>query len=49
MNVQHNIKTNVIYMILLFPIQQAHIGNGYKNQIIPILTNPMPYTSSLDN
>jgi hypothetical protein len=46
MNGHRNIKTNVMYMILLFAIQQAHIGNEYKNQRIPILTNLMLYTSS---
>ena len=33
-------------MILLFPIQQAHIWNEDKDEIIPILKNPMLYTSS---
>jgi len=46
MNGHRNIKTNVIYMILLFPVQKAHVGNEYKNQLIPILMNPMLYTSS---
>jgi len=49
MNVHHNIKTNVTYMISLFPIQEAQFGNKYKNQPIFILTNPMLYTSSQDN
>jgi len=32
MNVHHNIKKYVMYMILLFPIQQALIGNEYKKR-----------------
>lgn len=45
----HNIKTKIIYIISLFPIQQAQFGNKCKNQLIFILTNSMLYTSSPDN